>query len=283
MSDRIQLHRYEAGGNGNGNGKGTGEEEDPKKSHGYEPHFSNAVKFMFLKSGLLVTRRLRCLLLLYCRCRERLSRRAEDKHVNISAVTRRELRSGAPPEREPLLYGLRGGVGSPVWEDVGEMAVENEKAEGKGWRLCRIPFWGGGGGSGGGSSSTNSSASLTQHSRRSSSRSQVGMARQPEAAGPDASRRHSSGVTVKAVARSLLPTRRHLRLDPPTKLYFPCMYFGFYLNFLFSNCIFVRFFSLVCSYGSWNLFTWMLSILFITLVAGSLVLVSELVLRFKPS
>ncbi|XP_010905557.1 vesicle-associated protein 4-1 [Elaeis guineensis] len=102
------------------------------------------------------------------------------------------------------------------------MAVDNGRPEGKGWRLCRIPFWGGGGGgSGGGSSSTNSSASLTQHSHRSSSRSQVGQAGQPVSAVPDAGRRHSSGSTVKAVARSLLPTRRHLRLDPPTKLYFP--------------------------------------------------------------
>ncbi|XP_008793628.1 vesicle-associated protein 4-2-like [Phoenix dactylifera] len=103
------------------------------------------------------------------------------------------------------------------------MAVANGKAggtaEGKGWGLCRLPFWGGGGGGGGGgSSSTNSSASLTQHSHRSSSRSQVGQA---EAVGTDTGRRHSGGSTVKLMARSLLPLRRRLRLDPPTKLYFP--------------------------------------------------------------
>lgn len=28
--------------------------------------------------------------------------------------------------------------------------------------------------------------------------------------------------SVSSVARSLLPTRRRLRLDPATKLYFPC-------------------------------------------------------------
>uniref|UniRef100_A0A2P2IYY7 Uncharacterized protein n=1 Tax=Rhizophora mucronata TaxID=61149 RepID=A0A2P2IYY7_RHIMU len=28
--------------------------------------------------------------------------------------------------------------------------------------------------------------------------------------------------TVSLVAKSLLPTRRRLRLDPPTKLFFPC-------------------------------------------------------------
>ncbi|XP_010931890.1 vesicle-associated protein 4-1 [Elaeis guineensis] len=101
------------------------------------------------------------------------------------------------------------------------MAVANGKVggtvEGKGWGLCRLPFWGGGGG-GGGSSSTNSSASLTQHSHRSSSRSQVGQA---EAVGTDTGHQHSGGSAVKLVARSLLPTRRRLRLDPPTKLYFP--------------------------------------------------------------
>lgn len=38
---------------------------------------------------------------------------------------------------------------------------------------------------------------------------------------PDGS--HPQGAnSVSSVAKSLLPTRRRLKLDPPTKLYFPC-------------------------------------------------------------
>lgn len=35
--------------------------------------------------------------------------------------------------------------------------------------------------------------------------------------------------SVSSVAKSLLPTRRRLKLDPPTKLYFPCKVSLFYL------------------------------------------------------
>jgi hypothetical protein len=34
----------------------------------------------------------------------------------------------------------------------------------------------------------------------------------------------SSSSSGAAAIRSLLPTRRRLRLDPPSKLYFPCTY-----------------------------------------------------------
>ncbi|XP_074569434.1 vesicle-associated protein 4-1-like [Curcuma longa] len=106
------------------------------------------------------------------------------------------------------------------------MAVEDgkaarAKAEGKAWGFCRFPFFGSGSGSGGGSASsstTNSSTALSLTHRRhprSSGRSQVG---QREGA---ASRRSSGAGSVSSVARSLLPTRRRLRLDPSTKLYFP--------------------------------------------------------------
>lgn len=50
----------------------------------------------------------------------------------------------------------------------------------------------------------------------------------------DGSIPHGS-TSVSSVARSLLPTRRRLKLDPSNKLYFPCMFF---LLFCFS---FIRF------------------------------------------
>ncbi|XP_072955145.1 vesicle-associated protein 4-1-like [Typha angustifolia] len=87
--------------------------------------------------------------------------------------------------------------------------------EGKGWSLCRMPFWGGGAGS----SSSSSSHSLThhQHQHQHQRRSQVGQVD----GGADAAARRGGGSSVSLVARSLLPTRRRLRLDPATKLYFP--------------------------------------------------------------
>lgn len=78
-----------------------------------------------------------------------------------------------------------------------------QSAEMKLWRLC--PFWQ----SGNGSSSSSLNQNLHQHNIR--------------------SRRHvedtevrSSSSTVSSVARSFLPTRRRLRLDPANNLYFPC-------------------------------------------------------------
>ncbi|CAL9768886.1 unnamed protein product [Musa acuminata subsp. burmannicoides] len=96
------------------------------------------------------------------------------------------------------------------------MAVENGRVgaavEGKGWGLCRMPFFGGGGGGAGGSSSLNSSSaySLTQQQHRPTGQGQ-----------PEARRRGSGGSSVSSVAKALLPTRRRLRLDPTTKIYFP--------------------------------------------------------------
>ncbi|KAG6483743.1 hypothetical protein ZIOFF_060397 [Zingiber officinale] len=107
------------------------------------------------------------------------------------------------------------------------MAVEDgkaatAKAEGKAWGFCRFPFFGSGAGTGGGSASsstTNSSTALSlthRHHPRSSERSQLG-----QREGGAAERRSSGAGSVSSVARSLLPTRRRLRLDPSTKLYFP--------------------------------------------------------------
>lgn len=79
------------------------------------------------------------------------------------------------------------------------MAVANEKSvsEVKVWSFCRLPFWHGGGGGGGGPSSL-----------------------QNQLGGGDQSIPHSS-TKVASVAKSFLPTRRRLTLDPPNKLYFP--------------------------------------------------------------
>ncbi|OVA07997.1 MSP domain [Macleaya cordata] len=84
------------------------------------------------------------------------------------------------------------------------MAIVNEKAstDGKVWSLCRMPFW-----QPGNSSSSSASQSLHQHQQQNLNHQQV--------EGP-----HPSN-TVSSVARSFLPTRRRLRLDPANKLYFP--------------------------------------------------------------
>ncbi|KAH0469073.1 hypothetical protein IEQ34_002305 [Dendrobium chrysotoxum] len=100
------------------------------------------------------------------------------------------------------------------------MAVADGRAgssDGKLWGLCRLPFWqagSSGAGGGGGTSSTNSSSSLTHHQHHHGS-GQVGGALGPRA------QQSSGGSSVSSVARSILPTRRRLRLDPPNKLYFP--------------------------------------------------------------
>ncbi|KAI0527282.1 hypothetical protein KFK09_002881 [Dendrobium nobile] len=100
------------------------------------------------------------------------------------------------------------------------MAVADGRAgssDGKLWGLCRLPFWQAGtsgAGGGGGTSSTNSSSSLTHHQHHHGS-GQLGGALGPRA------QQSSGGNSVSSVAKSILPTRRRLRLDPPNKLYFP--------------------------------------------------------------
>lgn len=87
------------------------------------------------------------------------------------------------------------------------MAVANEKSvsDVKVWSFCRLPFWHHGGGG------------------PSSLQNQLG--------GGDQSIPLSS-IKVSSVAKSFLPTRRRLTLDPPNKLYFPCMCFWFSRFFL---------------------------------------------------
>lgn len=91
------------------------------------------------------------------------------------------------------------------------MEVESEKtgSDGKVWRLCSMPFW-----------QTNHVSSSSSTSSMHSVQQQSQILESP----PDRSTHQpSSSSTVSSVAKSLLPTRRRLRLDPPNKLYFPCM------------------------------------------------------------
>ncbi|RZS00603.1 hypothetical protein BHM03_00030324, partial [Ensete ventricosum] len=127
-------------------------------------------------------------------------------------------------DQESLLHEVRPAA-SAFWEGLA-MAIADGKADGKGWGIFRLRFFGGGGGGGGGagSSSSNSSStlSLTHHRHsRLSGRSQMGQVYGGAAAAP-AARRNPGASSISSVARSLLPTRRRLRLDPTSKLYFPC-------------------------------------------------------------
>ena len=108
-----------------------------------------------------------------------------------------------------------------------EMAVDSEKsgADGKVWSLCKMPFWQ--------TSIASASSSSSVASASVSSQSQIHEA-------VERSSLHSSNA-VSSMAKSLLPTRRRLRLDPPNKLFFPCkIFFGFWVLLVFFGC--VRFF-----------------------------------------
>lgn len=80
---------------------------------------------------------------------------------------------------------------------------QKSSSEGKLWGLC--PFWQ----SGAISSSSSSSSTHNLNHRQPQSHRYAG--------GPNS----RSSSTVSSVARSLLPTRRRLRLDPSSNLYFP--------------------------------------------------------------
>ncbi|KAI3937107.1 hypothetical protein MKX01_015322 [Papaver californicum] len=100
------------------------------------------------------------------------------------------------------------------------MAIADEKSSnGKVWSLCKMPFWQSGGNINNNvtSSSTSSSSSSTSqqqhHHHHNYNHNQQHVV--------EGSSNTQSSNTVISVARSLIPTRRRLRLDPATKLYFP--------------------------------------------------------------
>lgn len=97
--------------------------------------------------------------------------------------------------------------------------------ESKAWSFCKMPLW-----QSSNTNSNHSSSTVTNNSNLSSStrsNSFHHFNHQPQLGG-DRERHHyslgssaSSAVSVSSMAKSFLPTRRRLRLDPPTKLYFP--------------------------------------------------------------
>ncbi|KAK7401985.1 hypothetical protein VNO78_13901 [Psophocarpus tetragonolobus] len=90
------------------------------------------------------------------------------------------------------------------------MEVESEKSgsDAKVWSFCRMPFWQ--------TTHTPSSSSSTSMSYMHN----VHQQNQNTFQSVDRSSQLSS-TTISSVAKSLLPTKRRLRLDPPNKLYFP--------------------------------------------------------------
>jgi hypothetical protein len=107
------------------------------------------------------------------------------------------------------------------------MEVESEKpgSDGKVWNFCRMPFWQS-------SHNPSSSSTTTTTTTTSSSSSYMHNVHHQNQSLHSIDRSvPQSSATVSSVAKSLLPTRRRLRLDPPNKLYFPCMWF-FKLVFL---------------------------------------------------
>lgn len=98
---------------------------------------------------------------------------------------------------------------------LGRMAMEAEKfgSEGKLWSICKMPFWQSRNAPPPSSSSSSSSSSnlSSMHNAHQLSRIHESVER-PTLYSPS---------TVSYVAKSLLPVRRRLRLDPPNKLFFP--------------------------------------------------------------
>ncbi|KAM7525153.1 hypothetical protein LguiA_015055 [Lonicera macranthoides] len=91
------------------------------------------------------------------------------------------------------------------------MAIADEKSpsDGKVWGLFKLPFRS----TGNQHTTTSSSSHSAHHNQQLHSQSNLQM---------DGSNGHTnSSSSVSTVARSLLPTRRRLRLDPSNKLYFP--------------------------------------------------------------
>ncbi|KAL3509513.1 hypothetical protein ACH5RR_028914 [Cinchona calisaya] len=79
---------------------------------------------------------------------------------------------------------------------------QKSMAEVKVWSLCRLPFWHS-------SNAAAAAATAAADSTSSQQQNQLVADHQP------------SSIKVASVAKSLLPTRRRLGLDPPNKLYFP--------------------------------------------------------------
>lgn len=130
-----------------------------------------------------------------------------------------------PIQQKPSFY-LSHFPASPVRFRL-RMAVDSEKtgSDGKVWSFCSMPFWQ----TTHASSSSPSSSTSSMHSFHQQSQILQSLDRST----------YQPSSTVSSMAKSLLPSRRRLRLDPPNKLYFPCMplncvcFFLFWYHFLF--------------------------------------------------
>lgn len=91
------------------------------------------------------------------------------------------------------------------------MVIADDKPDGKVWGLFKMPFRN--------SQSTTSSSSNFAHYQQNFGHGTNTTHSQVEGSVPHG----GAGTSVSSVARSLLPTRRRLKLDPSSKLYFPCM------------------------------------------------------------
>lgn len=132
------------------------------------------------------------------------------------------------------------------------MGIGEEKggeSDRKVWSLCKMPFW---------QTSSNATATTTTSSSSSSScssststssssmnsignNSNVDVSQQNQSLhqlGERSSTTVYSTSTMSFVTKSLLPTRRKLRLDPPNKLYFPC-------KLVYSFCFQIQTFDLI--------------------------------------
>lgn len=100
------------------------------------------------------------------------------------------------------------------------------ESERKALSLCKMPFWqtSNNATSSSSTSTTTTSSSSTSSSSMSSNNSNGNNAcqqNQSSQLGETMSTGYSIN-TMSFVTKSLLPTRRRLRLDPPNKLFFPC-------------------------------------------------------------
>lgn len=101
------------------------------------------------------------------------------------------------------------------------MAIADEKSSnGKVWSLCKMPFWQSGGNNNSNVTSSSTSSSSTSQQPQHHHHHNYNHNQQQHVV--EGSSNTQSSNTVISVARSLIPTRRRLRLDPATKLYFPC-------------------------------------------------------------
>ncbi|XP_006658690.2 vesicle-associated protein 4-2-like [Oryza brachyantha] len=90
-------------------------------------------------------------------------------------------------------------------------AAAGDSGGGKLWNLCRMPFWQPGGATAPAPSSSSSAG--IHHS--------AGRYGHEGAVAGDGGVQGAPAGSISSVAKSLLPARRRLRLDPPNKLYFP--------------------------------------------------------------